>query len=843
MVFQNDILAGAAGAGDGYQIDQSIRFNDNDSAYLSRTSTSADSDRKFASVSMWLKRCTLTSRQNFYSINSAGSNGASNQISMAFENSGTNGDCITYNNGAVNRQSTSVYRDVSGWYHFCQIFDTTQATAADRVKTYINGNLLTDINIGQDFSLNSNTPFGQSSVVHYIGRRDSGFYYDGYMAEIVFTVGQSVAVTDFGEYNDDGVWIPKAYAGPYGTNGFYITGEDSADLGADYSGNGNDFTSSGLTASDQMPDSPTNNYGTLNSLTGVNSGSSVVTEANGNLEATMTANYVGTFGTLGANSGKYYFEYSYAADANYNDGRLNGGVVCVETSDHGYFRIDGGSFYFPDRTTEGNYMILHKNGSGQLSNTGTGRIAYNTSLSSASATGGPESGPDIYMVALDLDNNNIYWGKNGTWYGSGGTSGSAYTDATPAGILSTHQGKYFAPAFWFNGATSGTTTVLNCGQDATFGGRYSSPAGDFYYTPPIGFSALSTANLPEPAIADGSAYFQTTTYTGAGYPTEVNQLGNSTFQPDFVWVKRRNGATTHDLFDAVRGVSSQLYSNLTNAEGTVSNAISFDADGFTAAADPITGDTGSSGNTFVGWQWLAANGTASNTDGSITSTVSANVAAGFSVIGWTGNGTSGATIGHGLSAAPELFIVKNRTNSDFWAILETVYYGATHYLTLPSTSGSNSNSTFWTNTNPTSSVITLGTQNRSNGSGDSMIGYAWHSVEGFSKIGSYTGNGSTDGPFIFTGFRPAFVIFKKINGTDSWEMFDSTRPGYNVTNLGLLPNTTNSEITGRNIDILSNGIKQRNANGTTNENGNTYMYMAFAENPFGGDGVAPVPAR
>jgi hypothetical protein len=829
MVFQNDILAGAAGAGGGYTIDQSIRFDRATSSALYRTQGTPDGTSW--TLSFWMKRGQLRngSGEEWF-ING----GAAYPDYIRFETS----DKIRFRifSRSIDNTTTAVFRDPGAWYHF--VANWNGSTGAYNLWQ-------NNVSLISGTGSAGETYYNKSGQLFNIGRDGGGSnYFDGYFAEVVKQDNIVSDPTAFGEYNDDGVWVPIDVSGlSFGSEGFYIKGQDSSNLGDDSSGNGNDFTSSGLTASDQVLDSPTDNYCVISPLTGVNAGSSVVTQANGNLEATMTANYVGTFGTVAANSGKYYFEYSYAADGNYNDGRLSGGVVCVETADHGHFRIDGGSFYVPDRTTEGNYMIHHLNGSGQLSNTGTSRIAYNTSLSSASATGGPESGPDIYMVALDLDNNNIYWGKNGTWYGSGGTSGSAYTDATPAGILSTHQGKYFAPAFWFNGATSGTTTVLNCGQDATFGGRYSSPAGDFYYTPPIGFSALSTANLPEPAIADGSAYFQTTTYTGAGYPTEVNQLGNSTFQPDFVWVKRRNGATTHDLFDAVRGVSSQLYSNLTNAEGTVSNAISFDADGFTAAADPITGDTGSSGNTFVGWQWLAANGTASNTDGSITSTVSANVAAGFSVIGWTGNGTSGATIGHGLSAAPELFIVKNRSNSDFWAILETVYYGATHYLTLPSTSGSNSNSTFWTNTNPTSSVITLGTQNRSNGSGDSMIGYAWHSVEGFSKIGSYTGNGSTDGPFIFTGFRPAFVIFKKINGTDSWEMFDSTRPGYNVTNLGLLPNTTNSEITGRNIDILSNGIKQRNANGTTNENGNTYIYIAFAENPFGGDGVAPVPAR
>jgi len=802
----------------GYNIAQSIRFNRSDSAYLTRTFSTDEGDTW--TFSLWLKRGQLSTGNNQYFFSEE--SGASG---MAFV---TSTDTLRLYNGATVYNSTPVYRDTSGWYHI--VFSSNAGTWV----CYVNGEQVSGFT-GTATLFNRNN---QWNICRHVSNSN---HFDGYLAEIYWIGDQALAPTDFGEFNDDGVWVPKAYAGTYGTNGFYITGEDSADLGADYSGNGNDFTSSGLTASDQMPDSPTDNYCTLNPLTGVNAGSSVVTEANGNLEGTMTANYVGTFGTLGANSGKYYFEYSYAADGNYSDGRLNGGVVCVETADHGYFRIDGSFFYFPDRTTEGNYMILHRNGTGELSNTGTSRIAYNTSLSSASATGGPEGGPDIYMVALDLDNNNIYWGKNGTWYGSGGTSGSAYTDATPAGILSTHQGKYFAPAFWFNGATSGTTTVLNCGQDATFGGRYSSPAGDFYYTPPTGFSALSTANLPEPTIKDGSAHFNTILYTGNGSATTRSLTGVG-FQPDFVWKKIRSSADHHWLHDAVRGADKGLNSNRTDSEYTSTRLTSFDSDGFSfATSDP---DTNGSGSTYVAWNWLAGNGTASNTDGTITSTVSANQTAGFSIVTYTGTG-SAATVGHGLGAEPQFIAIKGRTNVDSWGVYPgtSMGYGGQYRLKLNETSPVLATSVYWNNTDATSSVFTVNTDAQVNGSGVDYVAYCWNEVEGFSKIGKYTGNGSADGPFLWCGFRPAFVLVKRTNTADNWVIVDSSRNSYNVANLRIYPDTTNADITSTIYDFLSNGFKLRASDGGVNGSGSTYIFMAFAEHPFGGSGVAPVPAR
>jgi hypothetical protein len=824
MVFQNDILAGAAGAGGGYEIDQSIRFNDNDSAYLSRTSGSADSERKLASTSIWLKRSNLTARHTIYSVNPAGSNGAANQITMVFENSGTNGDCITYNNGAVNRQSTSVYRDVSGWYHFCQIFDTSQATAADRVKTYINGNLLTDINIGQDFSLNSNTAFGQNSVVHYLGRGGSTQYFDGYMAEIVFTVGQSVAVTDFGEYNDDGVWVPKAYAGTYGTNGFYITGEDSADLGADYSGNANDFTSSGLTSDDQVTDTPTDNYPTYNSI------STLGTLSDGNLVLSIQ-DYACPITQSYPTSGIWQTDF----ELDVVSGSNGAGVGVLDYS------------LFKHRTNDGSYTdgSLAWGGSYGFGADGTlnSPSAYNIPYGSNWFTAG-----NIISIIYNADVGAVWFAINGTLQNSatgaeieaGTTTNAAFTGLT---------GSIYTPFTWSHNLAN-SMILLNETQQSISGLTSA--------------KLLSTANLPAPTITDGSAYFQTTLYTGDGSATQtITQSENSTFNPDFIWIKNRSNAYSHNINDAVRGYTGAspataadvkvLASDATDKEGlgdTLTTAIqrgfvqSSTSNGFIVNKGTAGSQDGfytnASGHTYAAWQWLAANGTASNTNGSITSTVSANTTAGFSVLTFAGSGGTG-TVGHGLSQPPNFIIVKSRDTSNAWYTGSDFYTTWEYYQTLNSNAAQSAGSTVWNSTAPTSSVFSIGAS--LNTSAEDYVAYCWHSVEGFSKFGSYTGNGSTDGPFVWCGFRPAFVMFKKTSGTDSWEIFDNTRPGYNATGLGLFPNATDSESTGRNIDILSNGIKQRNANGTTNESGYTYIYMAFAEHPFGGDGVAPVPAR
>jgi hypothetical protein len=791
----------------GYEIDQSIRFEDGGPAYLSRT-FSTPTDGKTFTWSGWVKRGNFGNKTF---ISGGGSAEATFYVhNEALEMYGWTGSAYTFQ-----VWSTPVLRDPSAWYHLVAIYDSTEAVSTDRVRFYVNGVETTAFQVSSYPGLNSTT-YLNSAAAHRIGyRMDNAAPWDGYMAEINFIDGQALDPTDFGEYNDDGVWVPKAYEGTYGTNGFYITGADSADLGADESGNGNDFTSSGLTADDQMLDTPTDNYTTWNVLDKGN-----ITTSDGNLTVTSGADQAGIRGTIAIpQSGKYYWE-----------------ITCNTL---GYINQIGLASSSKSMTN------IHDSGA-TVSNRGWGFGSWFSSFNSnvtkfqsdvAGSQGtnwtgvGNPAATDVLMVAYDSDNGSLWFGKNGTWFDSSGTADPA-TNTDPR----------------FSGLNDGTEWFALWAAYSTYSPNYTANFGQsgFTYTPPTGFSALSTANLPTPAIKDGSKYFQTTTYTGAGYPTEVNQSGNSTFQPDFVWIKRRNAGTTHDLFDAVRGVSSQLYSNLTNAEGTVSNAISFDADGFTAAADPITGDTGSSGNTFVGWQWLAANGTSSNTDGSITSTVSANVDAGFSVIGYTASGTTGATLGHGLSQAPDFIVAKDRdSGANQWIAYHSAE-GATRYALLNANSAFNTNSGAWNNTEPTSSLVTLGSSaGWANNTGNDHIMYCWHSVEGFSRFGKYTGNGSTDGPFIYTGFKPAFVMTKRTNSADNWAMYDAARDPYNVAEKYLYADLSNAEATfsTAKIDFLSNGFKWRGAVNFGNASGGTYIFMAFAEHPFGGDGVAPVPAR
>ena len=474
-------------------------------------------------------------------------------------------------------------------------------------------------------------------------------------------------------------------------------------------------------------------------------------------------------------------------------------------------------------------------GGSNFSQDSTG-YAYNTTgqklnNGSAASYGSALSAGSIVGVALDLDNGKIWWSLNGTFQASGDPA--AGTGEAFSGLSGT-----FAPAFAVDYGTGTSRLIANFGQ-----------TGGLAYTPPTGFVALSSANLPTPTITDGSTNFQTTLYTGNGTAigsggNPVSQSENSTFQPDFVWIKRRDSAVEHVLTDAVRGVTEELSSNDTGAEETVAEGITtFGSSGFTVGSD---GSYNTNTGTYAAWQWLAANGTASNTDGDITSTVSANTTAGFSVVTYTGTG-SAATVGHGLGVAPQFIAIKGRTNVDSWGVYPgtSTGYGGQYRLKLNETSSVAASSVYWNNTDATSSVFTVNTNAQVNGSGVDYVAYCWAEVEGYSKIGSYTGNGSTDGPFVWCGFRPAFVLVKRTNSADNWAMYDAVRDPYNVAEKYLYADLNNAEATfsTAKIDFLSNGFKWRGAVNFGNASGNTYIYMAFAEHPFGGDGVAPVPAR
>ena len=334
-----------------------------------------------------------------------------------------------------------------------------------------------------------------------------------------------------------------------------------------------------------------------------------------------------------------------------------------------------------------------------------------------------------------------------------------------------------------------------------------------------------------------SDYFNTKLYTGTGATQSITGVG---FQPDFTWIKSRSDALSHALFDAVRGTTKVLNSNLNGAEYTNTDTLTaFGTDGFTVGSN--TG-VNANGQTRVAWNWLASNTTASNTDGDISSTVSVNQTSGFSIVRWDGNGTAGNTVGHGLGSEMKFMILKDKAQATSW-ITYHHSIGNQRGINLNETGVGITSNDYWNSTSPTSSVFSTGVY--SNESAGEYICYCFAEKKGFSKIGSYTGNGSTDGTFIYTGFSPSFVIRKRTDSADSWQMHDNKRDTFNVTYHRLLADDSGSEYTSTSnqLDFLSNGFKCRASNGGANGSGGSYIYMAFAENPFVTSTGIPTTAR
>jgi hypothetical protein len=343
-----------------------------------------------------------------------------------------------------------------------------------------------------------------------------------------------------------------------------------------------------------------------------------------------------------------------------------------------------------------------------------------------------------------------------------------------------------------------------------------------------------------------SDYFNTVTWTGTSDAT--TSVTGVNFQPDFIWIKNRVVADDHMLYDSVRGGDKRIFSNSTAAEGTESQGIqSFDSNGFTTGTHRGTG--GDSGNTMVAWNWLASNTTASNTSGSITSTVSANTTSGFSIVSYTGNGTSNdtATIGHGLGVGANFIIIKDRSDTSGWLVSSTAL-GWNNRLRLEGTQASASDTYAFgvSGVTPSSSTFTVSASSgddHTNISGDNYIAYCFAEKKGFSKFGSYTGNGSADGTFVYTGFKPAFVIIKRTDTTAFWRLYDNKRNTFNIVDKRIAPNDSGAETTADDLDFLSNGFKQRGTSGANNASGGSYIYMAFAENPFVTSTSIPCTAR
>ena len=818
--------AGAAGADFyTYKIGQSLR-HDNASAQLNRTPNADADNLKKWTVSFWMKRAIFAAGSNQYILSSAS---GGDEIVFRFSSDESLHFQIRGGSDAI-LQTSRLFRDVSAWYHVVLRVDTTQGSQANRTRLYINGDLV-DWDTSYQYHLypdqNDDTTWNKNGTIQIIGRRNTTqFPVSMYLAEFHNIDGLSLAPSSFGE-TKDGVWVPKAYTGGHGTNGFYLPFDDSSAIGDDESDNTNDMTVASLSAHDVVLDSPTNNFCTLNSLT-----TTAGTYSEGNTRYLGASAWRRSNATHGISSGKWYWEYCvltapYSSRA--TNSAYHAGGFCLSTSFNSttaHSSVTDGVIY-----TDSGYF---KNFSGSYTSGSAGTI---TSIG------------DIIGFAVNLEDNTFTIYKNNSSEASGTIGMTAGTEIVP--LLLSYNADYGIIA-------------ANFGQDSSFAGAKTAQGnadgngiGDFFYAPPSGYLAVCTANLPDPTIGPTTSSlatdnFNTVTYTG---PISASAAAGTTgavtgvnFQPDWVWIKARSTVNNHEVFDSVRGVATNgtkgLIPNTTAAEQTSNlngGLYSLDSDGFTVVAGTDGGgrsnETGSDDRTYASWNWKAGGSASSNSDGSITSSVSANTAAGFSIVGFEGSG-SAATVGHGLSAAPEMVIVKNRENaSGLWLVYHAgiASDAETDYIHLESTNAAADDNSAWNDTAPTSSVFSVGTSVASNQSGKDIIAYCFHSVEGYLKVGSYVGNGQSGdaAPFIFTGFRPAWVMYKKSSGgSENWEIHDTVRDTFNDMDKGLKANTNNAEDDLSDFDVLSNGFKIRTSASRMNTSGSTYIYLAFAESPF-----------
>jgi hypothetical protein len=782
---------GIAGGGLGYPIKNSLRFRASNSAYLNRTPAGAG-NRKTWTWSAWVKRGTLGGAvaQTLFVGDRAGASDAT-YTDIVF----TSADQIAVRGSVTNWRITSgVFRDPSAWYHVVVALDTTQATAGDRVKVYVNGSQITAFGTSNNPSLNADLGINQAAL-HAIARDVSGgpTFFDGHLTHVHLIDGQALTPSSFGKTDAvTGEWVPIQYSGTYGTNGFRLAFEDAAStttIGYDTSGNSNNFTTSGISVTsgvtfDQSLDTPTLNFPVWSPID-----KGTVTVSEGNTAAVPAADVHAIRATMAIpSSGKWYWEIAVSA-LGYGTGIGIADNVSVNTT---------GPSSAATRTYQFGSWFNSFNG---------GVVQYGTSQAVLAGTNwtaaSQPAANDIIMVAVDMDNGSMWVGKNGTWFNSSGTANPA-TNTDPRWTSLT--GTTWFPYMAGYGTASPVTCRANFGQRA------------FSYTPPTGFSALNTANLAAPSIKKSSLYMDATLRTGTGATASVSSLG---FQPDLVWIKSRSAATNHNMFDSGRGVQKGLGTNWSGAEYTDANTLTaFNSNGYSLGSDASSRGVNINTNTYVDWSWKKG------------------ATPGFDVVTFTGNATN-RTISHGLGVVPEMMMIRTQgapTGFEPFVVYHSKLNGGTnpanYYLYSTQTAAEAATAAFFNNTMPTSSVFTVGTDSFVNQSGTGIVAYLFAGVEGFSKFGSYVGNGATDGPFVWCGFKPRWIMWKRVNLTGSWGIYDTARSTFNAANSGLLAEGAGAEFAYDAFDILSNGFKVRASGAGTNGSGDRHIFAAFADVPF-----------
>ena len=856
-VLGNNALVGASAAGSGtagiypYQITNSLRLNGTSQA-LEKSFSSAASDDNKKAISLWIKRSAGGA------TNSAFGSTTNTKICSSGTGIGNVGDMLEINTNNPTGYSDQFHYNISGvgpnfykpkwrdpasWIHIVWIFNSDESTTTDRLKVYINGesNTINDSTYWDNDGYNgypssgSDSTFGKSGYEMHIGRYvyDDAGWWGGQIADFIMIDG-AASISDFGETNN-GVWRPVDPSGlTFGNNGFWLKFTNASNPGEDFSGNDNDFTNIGsIPASASILDSPTfnsssngGNYCTLNPLFPDPTYARIT---NGNLQwggsdGGGSVNEMGcmsTFAIHPSDTNIYYFEGRMKVG--YSGGIEQSIGVNVPTVD---LTSDRGGRPTAWCITNTDYRRIYKGDNSYDQYTGTG------------------SAGDIIGVEIDRANTTIKFYINGALIGSA-TNLNTTTDLYP----------------WVGTGGSTSDTLgwdLNFGQNGSFNGLATAQGetdatgyGNFYYDEANTCKAICSGNLLMSAQIDPAEnsddypqkLFGATIWTGDGTTSRaITGLG---FQPDWLWFKNRSSAFSNRLYDTTRGISStggkRLFSNTTGAETDQTSGQDISAvgtDGFTlgASSNLYTNDT-NSGGLQVAWTWRANGGTTStNATGDITSTVQADPSGGFSIFTYTGSGTSGNTVAHGLSQAPTMTIIKQRNSTNGWNVWATGYnsgdYDSFGELNTDGAWNANQGANGPYTAAPGATLLTLTAYGQVNGSSNTYVGYAFSDIEGYIKSGSYVGNANADGTFVYTGFKPAFFMCKPIVA-GNWRIKDIARSPFNVTQQVLYPNHSNAEenYSSDDVDILSNGFKMR-ASDTTFNQATTYVYLAMAHNPF-----------
>jgi len=791
------VVAGAA-AGGGAVFDTTLIGNsvwlDGSADYFSKTYAGSGNSTTEGIFSFWYQRYIFSAVQEPW-FEASGFGGLQTNITYG------GGDTIVVNSFTAGgaqliARHTRLLRDVA-WYHIIVSIDMSQATTLDKIKFYINGEQDTTINVQNLATTNGLDMLGARSKVNFrIGQQSNKAF-----AQYCYLDGVSIqqgdyAVSDFLDtftFGTNGSQIiPKANADiaalatTTGGNSFCLDFADSGDLGNDISSNANDFTPNSMSSANQSSSTPSLNYAVLNTL---DKGSSATTSEGATRQPTGTDHVIlssmpipttGKWAISGrVDAGDFSFGICTPAHTRTSKiGRTNDSWGAIDSPGASFFRSEHDS------------------------------VATNSTVISAAS--------DTFIIAFDADSGKLWLGRND------GGAGIAYlgggdptTGTTPTYTLSASE---MSPGLHF---AVGSRLTVSFGQRTHF------------ETLPTGFLELNSENLSTPN-AQGIDYFNAVLVTGDA--TNDRAITGMGFASDLLVYKKRSATLSWKVQDVIRGVNNVLYFDATNAEQAETGFDTInDADGFTINNASNANDSGA---TYVAYGWLMGGAGAANSDGTIPSTVSASSTGAWSLITWTGTGANG-TIGHGLSGAPELVIVKNTNDNRAWRVLETVVNGGTHYLTLNTTAASTAGSTFWNDSNPTASVINLGSDTDTNDSGDTMVAIAFRSVPGVCKVGSYIGNGNADGPYVSVGFSPKWVMVKPFNAVNPWTITDTSRDPINATTRRLHPNLSQAEAADSLTcgDILADGFKLRASHGNVNQSGITYLYLAMAD--IGGNGTLP----